>query len=93
LLYGDINLINTEIDLYHSIGREEIREVAKYLSQNQRFDLGLHSYYRNSSEFNYEKKQVFYSSIICNRNYASRKSQPKPGNPPVVNLKKPQTFS
>jgi hypothetical protein len=24
LLYGDINLINTEIDLYHSISREEI---------------------------------------------------------------------
>jgi hypothetical protein len=29
LLYGDINLINTEINLYHSISREEIREVAK----------------------------------------------------------------
>jgi predicted Zn-dependent peptidase len=37
LLYGDINLINTEIDLYHSISREEIREVAKkYLNPNQR---------------------------------------------------------
>jgi zinc protease len=37
LLYGDINLINTEIDLYHSITREEIREVAqKYLNPNQR---------------------------------------------------------
>lgn len=29
LLYGDVNLINTEIDIYHSITREEIREVAK----------------------------------------------------------------
>jgi predicted Zn-dependent peptidase len=40
LLYGDINLINTEIDLYHSISREEIREVAKkYLNPNQRLVL------------------------------------------------------
>ena len=37
LLYEDINLINTEIELYHSITREEIREVAKkYLNPNQR---------------------------------------------------------
>lgn len=40
LLYGDINLINTEIDMYRSITREEIREVAKkYLNQNQRLIL------------------------------------------------------
>jgi len=37
LLYGDVNLINTEIDIYRSITREEIREVAKkYLNTNQR---------------------------------------------------------
>lgn len=37
LLYGDINLINTEIDIYRSITREEIKEVAnKYLNPNQR---------------------------------------------------------
>jgi zinc protease len=37
LLYKDINLINTEIELYHSITREEIRDVAKkYLNPNQR---------------------------------------------------------
>lgn len=37
MLYGDINLINTEIDIYRSITREEIREVAKkYLNPNQR---------------------------------------------------------
>ena len=37
MLYGDINLINTEIELLHSITREEIREVAKkYLNPNQR---------------------------------------------------------
>lgn len=37
LLYGDTNLINTEIDLYRSITREEIRNVAKkYLNPNQR---------------------------------------------------------
>ncbi|MBD3582308.1 M16 family metallopeptidase [Flavobacterium selenitireducens] len=37
LLYGDVNLINTEIDIYRSITREEIRDVAKkYLNSNQR---------------------------------------------------------
>ncbi len=36
-LYGDTNLINTEIDLYRSISREEIMEVAKkYLNNDQR---------------------------------------------------------
>jgi predicted Zn-dependent peptidase len=40
LLYGDINLINTEIEIYRSITREEIREVAnKYLKSNQRMIL------------------------------------------------------
>jgi predicted Zn-dependent peptidase len=40
LLYGDIHLVNTEIDLYHSISREEIKEVAnKYLNPNQRLIL------------------------------------------------------
>lgn len=37
LLYGDVNLINTEIEMYRSITREEIRDVAaKYLRTNQR---------------------------------------------------------
>jgi predicted Zn-dependent peptidase len=36
LLYGDTNLINKEIDIYRSITREEIKEVAdKYLKPNQ----------------------------------------------------------
>lgn len=40
LLYKDVNLINSEIELYHSITREEIREVAKkYLNANQRLIL------------------------------------------------------
>jgi predicted Zn-dependent peptidase len=40
LLYGDINLINTEIEIYHSITREEIRDVAKkFLNSNQRLIL------------------------------------------------------
>ena len=40
LLYGDVNLINTEIDLFHSITREEIRDAAKkYLNPNQRLIL------------------------------------------------------
>jgi len=37
MLYGDINLINTEIEMYRSITAQEIRDVAKkYLNPNQR---------------------------------------------------------
>ncbi|MGB3776664.1 MAG: insulinase family protein, partial [Leeuwenhoekiella sp.] len=37
LLYGNTDLINDEIDIYRSISREEIKEVAnKYLKPNQR---------------------------------------------------------
>jgi len=40
LLYGDVNLINTEIDIYRSITREEIQAVAKkYLNTNQRVEI------------------------------------------------------
>ena len=40
MLYGDVNLINTEMDIYRSITREEIRDVAKkYLNDNQRLVL------------------------------------------------------
>jgi zinc protease len=40
LLYGDVNLINTEADMYRSITREEIRDIAKkYLNPNQRLIL------------------------------------------------------
>jgi len=39
-LYGDTNIINSEIDIYRSITREEIRDVAnKYLNSNQRLEL------------------------------------------------------
>ena len=37
MLYGDINLINNEIEIYKSVTREEIKNVAKkYLNPNQR---------------------------------------------------------
>ncbi|MES2544689.1 MAG: pitrilysin family protein [Bacteroidota bacterium] len=40
LLYGDVNLINTEMDIYRSITPQEIRDVAKkYLNPNQRLIL------------------------------------------------------
>ena len=40
MLYGDVNLINNEIDIYRSISREEIKTVAnKYLNPNQRLIL------------------------------------------------------
>jgi len=40
LLYGDVNLINTEIEMYRSITREEIKNIAKkYLNPNQRLIL------------------------------------------------------
>ena len=38
--YGDTNRVNTEIDVYRSITREEIQAVAKkYLNKNQRLVL------------------------------------------------------
>ncbi|MTE27008.1 M16 family metallopeptidase [Winogradskyella ouciana] len=40
MLYDDVNLINNEIDIYRSITREEMRDVAKkYLNPNQRLIL------------------------------------------------------
>lgn len=40
MLYGDTNLINNEIDIYRSITREEIKEVAnKYLTLDKRLIL------------------------------------------------------
>lgn len=40
MMYGDTNLINKEIDIYRSITREDIQEVAKkYLNPNQRLIL------------------------------------------------------
>ena len=40
MLYGDTDLINEQIDIYRSITREEIQEVAKkYLNPNQRLEL------------------------------------------------------
>jgi predicted Zn-dependent peptidase len=40
MLYDDVNLINTQLELYRSISREEIRDVAKkYLSPNQRVEI------------------------------------------------------
>jgi zinc protease len=37
LLFGDVNLVNTDIESYRTITREEIRDVArKYLNPNQR---------------------------------------------------------
>jgi predicted Zn-dependent peptidase len=40
MLYGDVNLINNEIDIYRSITREDIQAVAKkYLNPNQRLIL------------------------------------------------------
>jgi zinc protease len=40
LLYGDVNLINKEIEIYRSITREDIQKVAKkYLSPSQRVEI------------------------------------------------------
>jgi predicted Zn-dependent peptidase len=40
VMYGDTNLINSEIDIYRSVTREEIKDVAnKYLNKNQRLIL------------------------------------------------------
>jgi hypothetical protein len=50
LLYGDINLINTEINLYHSISREEIRKWQKIPEPESEISFGLHPYLRDGSE-------------------------------------------
>jgi predicted Zn-dependent peptidase len=40
MLYDNTNLINEEIEIYRSISREEIMEVAKrYLQENKRLEL------------------------------------------------------
>lgn len=40
LLYGDVNIINNQLETYRSITREEIQKVAKkYLSPNQRVEI------------------------------------------------------
>lgn len=40
VLYGDVSLINNEIDIYKSITREEIKEVAnKYLQEGKRLEM------------------------------------------------------
>jgi len=40
MLYDNVNLINTEIEIYNSITKEEIRDIAKkYLNPNQRLVL------------------------------------------------------
>ena len=40
MLYDDVNLINDQIDIYMSITREEMRDVAnKYLNTNQRLEV------------------------------------------------------
>jgi predicted Zn-dependent peptidase len=54
VFHGDTNLINSEIDIYRSITRDEIREVArKYLNPNQRVVV---NYLPESSRTNLEKK-------------------------------------
>ena len=40
MLYGDINVVNDQINIYRSVTREEIKEVAnKYLNKNQRVEV------------------------------------------------------
>jgi predicted Zn-dependent peptidase len=54
VFHGDTNLINSEIDIYRTITRDEIREVArKYLNPNQRVVV---NYLPESSRSNLEKK-------------------------------------
>ena len=40
MLYNDVNLINTQLDIYRSITREDIQAaVIKYLNPNQRVEI------------------------------------------------------
>ena len=97
MLYGDINLINTEIDIYRSITREEIRDVAKkYLNSNQRMILDYVPK-RQSSKLRFEEyeKIYIYSSqfiFLTITMQAQDRPQPKPGPAPTININKPQSF-
>jgi hypothetical protein len=46
----DINLINTEIDLYHSISREEIRKWQKIPEPESEISFLTHPHLRDGSE-------------------------------------------
>jgi hypothetical protein len=50
LLYGDINLINTEIDLYHSIREKKLGSGKKISEPESEISFGLHPYLRDGSE-------------------------------------------
>ena len=75
LLYGDVNLINTEIEMYRSITAQEIRDIAKkYLNPNQRLLLDYvpsKDKAQNQDIPNYEKINYPNIKLVFNLNYAS----------------------
>jgi hypothetical protein len=87
LLYGDINLINTEMSL-HSISREEIRKWQKIPEPDQRLVL---DYIPTLETVRIKPLRttkiiilfilLFITGTICKQD----RTQPKPGHPPVVN--------
>jgi predicted Zn-dependent peptidase len=62
MLYKDINLINTEIEIYRSITEEDIRTVAKkYLNPNQRLVLIICQNRKSQITSNNHEKNNIYS--------------------------------
>ena len=97
LLYGDANLINTQLELYSSITREEIRDVAKkYLSPNQRVEI---KYLPKKMK---TKMKTIHIKLIAFIGFAfftlqtnaqiDRSKMPTPGPEPEINLEKPTEF-
>ena len=93
--YGDTNRINTEIDVYRSITREEIQAVAKkYLIKNERLVL---DYLQNQlkNKRHYEKKFIPIRSIARLASFTSAnrpKSTTRTRTAPKIQLDEPQEF-
>jgi predicted Zn-dependent peptidase len=66
LLYGDVNLINTEIEIYRSISREEIRDVLlKIFNPNQRLVFSYVPSKAQTKIYHYEKSILIYQACLA----------------------------
>jgi predicted Zn-dependent peptidase len=94
MLYKDVNLINTEIDMYRTITPEEIRTVAKkYLNPNQRLVL---DYVPSSSDKAKKYRTIMKNNIYYQVYFFSLQAQvipqPKPAAPPTIKIGKSSNF-
>jgi predicted Zn-dependent peptidase len=63
MLYNDVNLINTEIEMYRTITPEDIRTVAKKYLNKPTISIRLRSIIRQSQKIiqNYHEKNNIYT--------------------------------